>query len=414
MEPPARPVQSPDSLVLFFSGSTLGALKPCGCSGGQLGGLDKRAAIFNQVPGSERLVLDTGAMVPGDGEQDIIKFRILFEAFRLLGYDGVNLTRQDVEMAESLGLTARQEHPFAVINSGWGEPGEARPRSFTKKCVVNGREISVNVATFDGQADLPERAAELFGLAGRGPKVNILILQNSDTDSLAAWTRESGVDCIVCPSTSDEPQLLNEPGAEPLVFTVGRFGRHIGRVQIDLSRPGGRLALHFTDIPVAEDLPRDEALVRLYKQYQQLVSAGNLLEKYPRVPLPDDLKYAGSKSCEHCHPYEYAMWSSKGHADAFATLVEVGSDRDPECVVCHVVGMDRESGFVTEEETPGLKDVGCEVCHGPGSEHNASQGLTPTTEPKTTCLDCHTPEHSGGYAGHEEEFREKIMHWWEP
>jgi len=61
-----------------------------------------------------------------------------------------------------------------------------------------------------------------------------------------------------------------------------------------------------------------------------------------------------------------------------------------------------------------LKDVGCENCHGPGSAHNASQGLTLTTEPKSTCLDCHTPEHSSGYTGHEDEYREKIMHWWEP
>jgi len=94
--------------------------------------------------------------------------------------------------------------------------------------------------------------------------------------------------------------------------------------------------------------------------------------------------------------------------------VEVGSDRDPECVICHVVGMDRETGYINEERTPHLKDVGCESCHGPGSEHIRSNGGLPTTEPKMTCLDCHTPEHSSGYAGHEDEFREKIKHWWEP
>ncbi len=410
---PAHPAASADSVVLFFSGSTLGSLKPCGCSGGQLGGLEKRPAIFNEVPAARRLVLDTGAMVQSDGEQDLIKFRILFEAFRLLDYDAVNLTRQDVEMAETLGLVASQEHPFAVVSCESGALGAVRPRSFTKKCVARGREISVTVAAFDAQADLAEQAAEFFESAARGQQLNVLILQNCDADSVAAWAGTCGADCIICPSTSDEPQLLSEPGEGPLIFTVGRFGRHICRVEVDLSGPGGP-ALRFADIPVAEDLPRDGALVRLYEQYQRLVRDSGLLEKYPRVPLPDRLRYAGSKSCEFCHLYETAMWSVNPHADAFATLVEVGSDRDPECVVCHVVGMDRESGFITEERTPGLKNVGCETCHGPGSQHNASQGLTPTTEPKTACLDCHTPEHSSGYAGHEEEFREKIMHWWEP
>ena len=33
--------------------------------------------------------------------------------------------------------------------------------------------------------------------------------------------------CVICPSKSDEPQLLSKPGDVPLVCTVGRFGRYI-------------------------------------------------------------------------------------------------------------------------------------------------------------------------------------------
>ena len=412
--PRARPEPAPAPLVLFFSGSTLGALKPCGCSGGQLGGIEKRPAIFGEVPASERLILDTGSLVQGDREQDLIKFRVLFEAFRLLGYDAVSLTRQDLEVAQTLGLLGGQEYPFELISSLWRGTNEGRRHRLDRQFRLQGRDITVSVATFDARTDVPEQAAALFESAAGGARFNVLILQNSDSDSAVAWTEASGADCIVCSSTSDEPQILSKPGATPLVFTVGRLGRHLCRVQVDFSRPDGSATAQLTDIPVSEDLPEEPALVQLYKQYQQLVAAANLLENYPRVPLPDGLKYAGSKSCESCHLYEYAMWHINPHADAFATLVEVGSDRDPECVVCHVVGMDRDSGFITAEKTPGWKDVGCENCHGPGSAHNASQGLTLTTEPKSTCLDCHTPEHSSGYTGHEDEYREKIMHWWEP
>jgi hypothetical protein len=401
-------------LVLFFSGSTLGALKPCGCSGGQLGGLEKRLAIFDKAPASGRLILDAGSLVEGDREQDQIKFGVLFEAFRLLSYDAVSLTRQDAELANSLGMLAGQEHSFEIIGSRWGIGDEGRPRSLVRGFTVSGREIIVRVATFDARTDMPDQAATLFRSVASGPTLNVLILHNSDADSVSAWTQTPGIDCIVCSSTSDEPQVLSEPDSRPLVFSVGRFGRYICRVQVDFSGPRGVPSLHLTDIPVAEDLPQAPALVQLYKRYQQLVGASNLLEKHPRVPLPNGLRYVGSKSCEPCHLYEYAMWSTNVHANAFETLVEVGSDRDPECVICHVVGMDRDSGFVTAEKTPGMKDVGCENCHGPGSAHNASQGLTPTAEPKSSCLDCHTPEHSSGYAGHEDEFREKIMHWWEP
>jgi hypothetical protein len=127
--------------------------------------------------------------------------------------------------------------------------------------------------------------------------------------------------------------------------------------------------------------------------------------------LPSGVTYEGSKSCKQCHEYEYKIWSKKAHAQAYKSLVEVGSQYDPECVVCHVVGMDYEGGYVSEAKTSHLKDVGCENCHGPGSEHNRTEGLTKTTEPKSDCIFCHTPEKSAGYAGHEEEYLEKIRHW---
>jgi len=289
-----------------------------------------------------------------------------------------------------------------------------RPRSLRKQFKVRGQDITVHIVTFDAQVDTADQAAEFFnGHRDRG-NVNILILQNCDIESRSIWAQESGAHCLLCPIDSDDPQVLGEPGAKPLVFSPGRLGRHVVRLDVNIHKSSEEIILQFEDIPVDETLPEDKALVRLYQQYQQLVGQSHLLEKYPRIPLPDDLRYVGSKNCASCHDYEYSRWKTKAHADAFATLVEVGSDRDPECVICHVVGMDRSSGFITREQTPELKDVGCENCHGPGSEHVRTWGQAVTIEPKMTCLDCHTPEHSSGYAGHEAEFLQKIEHWREP
>lgn len=399
---------------VFFTGSELGALKPCGCSGGQLGGLSKRTVVFDRVPAGSRAIVDTGTLVAGTGEQDLIKFRILFEAFRLLGYDLVHLTDEDARIAQSLGLETPGGGSFSVIGAPWG-PGQGdRSRTFAKRLAGRDREVTVRFASLDARTDQPEAAAEAFGPQAGGYCVDILILRNTDIDSRPVWAELPDADCIVWPSDSDEPQVLSEPGQRPLVFTVGRFGRHISRLRVDFPGPDAAPALSLEDIPVEETLPENESLVRLYRQYQQVVSQSDLLEKYPRVPLPGQLRYVGSEQCRWCHVVEHAEWSPNPHADAFSTLVKVGSDRDPECVICHVVGMDRETGYINEKRTPHLKDVGCESCHGPGSEHIRSNGRLPTTEPKMTCLDCHTPEHSSGYAGHEDEFREKIKHWWEP
>ena len=55
-----------DVLTVFLTGNELGALQPCGCSGGQLGGLDRRSAVLNSVPASKRLIVDTGSFVEGE------------------------------------------------------------------------------------------------------------------------------------------------------------------------------------------------------------------------------------------------------------------------------------------------------------------------------------------------------------
>lgn len=397
-----RPSQLPrqdDDLVVFFTGSELGSLRPCGCSGGQLGGIEKRSAVFNTVPVSRRLVVETGSLVPSDREQDLMKFRILFEAFGQLRYDVVHLTDRDLETAARLGLLADPKPSFPVLRAGQKGPAAV----FTRRVTAGGRDITVHIIASDDLSDIPDHPD--------GAAVNIVIL-NKALSGLPG--KMPGVHCIICPSTSDEPQVLSTSGDVPLVFTVGRFARHIGRLNVTFGKQADRPVLHFESIPVQAKLPDDPALVRLYRQYQQLVSQSSLLESYPRTPLPGRLSFAGSAACQPCHGSEYEQWNSTGHARAFAALKKVGSDRDPECVICHVAGLEYEGGFVNEEKTPQLAGVGCENCHGPASEHVLTAGQTPPGQPKTACTKCHTPEQSGGFAGHEEEYMKKIMHRREP
>lgn len=405
---PVAPSPGGSELTIFVTGNELGSLRPCGCSGGQLGGLEKRPAVFNGAPASRRMIIDTGVLAAGDGEQDLIKFRIMFEALGLLQYDAVCLTDQDQSIAEQLGLLVHPQRAFSVLKDGENGSGV-----FTKRFPEQG--ITVNVASFDPQLAPAEQAARLFGGTNTPSTVDILILRHCSSDSLQDIIATcGGIDCVICPPDGDEPRLSSAPDARPLVVTVGRFGRHIGRLRVAVPADGGELGFHFETVPVAADLPDDPVLVHLYRQYQQLVSEANLLESYPRVPLPDGLAFTGSEDCRRCHEYEYGQWSTKAHADALASLKEVGSDRDPECVICHVVGMEYEGGYLTEEATPHLKDVGCETCHGPGSEHAKSGGLKATRQPQWSCLHCHTPDKSTGYAGHEKEYMEKIVHWREP
>ena len=93
----------------------------------------------------------------------------------------------------------------------------------------------------------------------------------------------------------------------------------------------------------------------------------------------------GSESCKKCHEHAYDIWAKTPHSHAYKTLVDAkhpgNRQYDPECIVCHTVGFAHETGFRNEDSQPrwavdagkklthGLKDVGCEACHGPSSLH---------------------------------------------
>ncbi|MGD8499631.1 MAG: cytochrome c family protein [Phycisphaerales bacterium] len=404
-----------DTLTVFLTGNVLGELKPCGCSGGQLGGFDRRSTVLNSVSGQRRLVVDTGSFVKSDAEQDLIKYNIIIQALELLDYDLVSLSEKDIEIGNNLGVLDGIESVFNIISPA-GTADRSLPARFTKELSLKGRTVSVTVAAFNAKSVPIEQVRELFATPSGVQTLDILILNHCDPgiiDFIAGSVPL--VDCIICPAESDEPMIIGDPNKRPLAFSVGRFGRYICRLQVTApARAGERLKLTFHAVAVEEDLPQDGSLVRLYEDYQQIVRDRNLLEKHPRFRLPNGLQYSGSRSCKPCHTYEYEKWSGNAHGRAFATLERVGSQFDPECVVCHVVGMDYESGFISQEQTGHLKNVGCENCHGPGSEHIKTAGATELAEPKSACIDCHTPEHSGDYAGNERSFLEKIVHWREP
>ncbi len=413
-----------DIITIFFTGNELGALKPCGCSGGQLGGLDRRLAVFNSAPEEKKMIIDTGSLIKNDGEQDLIKFNIIIQAFNLLDYDLVSFNEKDLEIIGNNFGSLDGFSSILNIIAPTGPYALNAPAKFTKTFQLHDKTVDVTVATIDVNSIPVEYIGEMY-FSQSGPEseprsypVNILIINRCNPELIYSIAEMApSVDCLICPTESDEPMAIRDSNKSPLAFTVGRFGRYISKLLIDTSQiDNNRLKLSFKSQAVTEDIEPDQVLINLYKDYQQIVKERNLLEKYPRFTLPDGLHYAGSESCNNCHQFAYVGWMDNAHADAFATLEEIGSQYDPECVVCHVVGMEYESGFISERKTPLMKDVGCEVCHGPGSKHNwdPNEFKTTITEPKTICIQCHTPDHSDDYAGHEEEKLQIIDHWTEP
>lgn len=158
---------------------------------------------------------------------------------------------------------------------------------------------------------------------------------------------------------------------------------------------------YFTNrlIPLRRSLPRDEKTAAEMRGLDAAVAAINLRHAPPPPPPePGRAFYVGDARCGACHKQALAFWKTTVHATAWKTLVEVGKENDYKCTSCHVTGYG-EVGGSSLGHTKGLRDVQCEVCHGPGSIHVAEKGLEEpasvhTATPASTCTGCHTEQHS--------------------
>jgi peroxiredoxin len=128
-------------------------------------------------------------------------------------------------------------------------------------------------------------------------------------------------------------------------------------------------------------------------------------EKVPFLLNPKG--YTGSDVCGVCHELELESWHYTQHANAYDTLVTHGSERDPECVSCHVVGFDEPGGYTIAEAPAHLEDVSCESCHGRGGPH-LSKGFIKDGNYEPVCKTCHNPTHSLGFDY--DSFRKNISH----
>ena len=147
-------------------------------------------------------------------------------------------------------------------------------------------------------------------------------------------------------------------------------------------------------------------------------------------------KYVGVDKCKACHKLEkygnqQEIWEKSKHAQAFAVLAtekakesakKLGVD-DPQksdkCLKCHVTGFGAaaEAKDVTFKMEEG---VGCEACHGPGSDYKTmaimkdqkaaiASGLIVPNE--KTCKKCHTAEGNDFYKEFNyEKFFAQIAH----
>lgn len=111
------------------------------------------------------------------------------------------------------------------------------------------------------------------------------------------------------------------------------------------------------------------------------------------------IRFVGSLACRECHPEEYENFMTYAKKSSSFQSIEkqmkhLTPDEIKQCYPCHTTGYGQPGGFISLEETPLLKNAGCEVCHGPGSEHarTADPATIIGNLSKKDCEVCHISE----------------------
>jgi hypothetical protein len=229
----------------------------------------------------------------------------------------------------------------------------------------------------------------------------VVVLADLDEEALDRLAHEvPGIALLIGGAVTSPSLAPRSVGPTRIVFAANE-GKTLGWW------PWGASACTFELI--TDSVPDQPELRAVVRSYQTEVAALDV-DLDPRftglTALPGSASgtYVGDASCQSCHSAAATIHLATPHARALATLVAKGYAGDPDCLRCHVTGLGLPGGYRSKVAATEVDRVGCEACHGRGSQHVAerrsggrsSGSLAPVTP--ATCQRCHDRENSPHFA----------------
>ena len=416
---------------VVFTGEENGYLEPCGCSEKQLGGISKRHTLINHLREKDEnlLLLSLGDLTGKVGRQDEIKMETAFESLDLMGYVAHNLGEKDLEMGTDLLGYLSQISNVDLISSNIVFTTEVlgiKPYVI-KEIKTKDTTLSVGILGIvsPGLVESAYQNMEVMDpvvsltplLSDLRDKTDILILLSHAEmeESIVIAEACPELDLIISGHLVDRPDLYHEKVKNTYVIPVGEKGKYVGKITLSPQQKQTGEDEYFDRLPpVIEITPLDERfadspdIAMLLRIYQERLKDEELLAQVFKSDLPSNLAFIANNDCAVCHNKIFKHWEGTGHASAYETLVKAEHEYDPECVECHVIGLNYFTGFETMESTPELKGVGCESCHGAGSDHKDTQSKDYGRVSVENCEICHNDEHSPNFEFN--DYWQKIKH----
>ena len=400
-ETPAAAKPTPDARLYFVS-DLAGQLEPCGCVKDQPGGLDHLAATIKNDAAAVRArglffvgpTLSKAAPVDesaSEKPQRDAEARAIAKAleamsanFALLGAPDRARDLADVAPA----LPRPQSVALGAQKVGTG--------------AVSTLVFSLNDAALDAKKAATEMEAMKAAWPAPAPQFFVLLTTQGRGNAKRIAEFAPFLDAVVVgrdamPNDENTEGFAPEQVGKTWVLEPANHGQQVAALDLWLNDGKGPAAaarqLDVRDIAGSE--PSVLAVMRDMDKVLNDANAKRFASVMPTKAPAGTASYVGVKVCGSCHEDALHVWEKTGHAAAYATLDKVHKNFNLDCVGCHVTGYDRPGGSnVTHVE--GLKDVQCEVCHGPGSKHAASPNTVFPVNPNPgadVCTGCHHPPH---------------------
>lgn len=405
--------------VILYAADNQGVLVACGCPSNPSGGFAKRQGLLEQYRRTRRhvLVVDAGNVMPN--HPNPIKVEYLARAMARARYDAVGLGEAEFLLGVERLRDLRRRYGLPMVCANVRTPaGEyvVPPHAVRE---VAGMRVGIFAVIADRAWGFPRRqwregltvvppvAAARREVRALADCDVVVALAHQGLEESAELARQvEGIDLLVAGRTR---RLLRTPRriGGTLLVAPGPAGRVLGCVTLEPAGQGGAVRLGHDLTVLSARIPEAPWVMDLYGKYVEEANEAPPPD-WNQTPIP--LRYEPAEACKACHEDEYAHWRTTAHAHALGSVRRAGRQRDPECLLCHTMGLGREGGFVSMEKTPGLGRVTCQACHPVTSDHE-EKGVKPEPRMRISsrlCSSCHGPVESPDFDYY--RYKPKILH----
>lgn len=423
-------------LSISFTGDINGRLEPCGCFSGQHGGMTRMNHVFDKMGflgQKEQLRIDVGDSIKGQKDYDLIQFKYIMKAFNEYKYDAVNIGKREASLSlidlencktwggdliVSANLVYKKSgkpifNPYKILEKG------------SKKIAIIGLVDPSGLRTvLDENVAINEMDLALQNIIPnlRSQVDSIVVVAFAKNEKLKELAKEFIEIKLILGGDVAQPSQELEKVSDCAVLTTTNDSRAMGWYYVTINEKNKWVDEKFEMVFMSEMFPESKSIISINEKYKEEIRNAILnidkknFDDENAVPgVKANMTYVGSESCATCHSDTYDKWSKTQHAHAFNSLKNKNADADPNCIKCHTVGFEKPGGYMRSYKDQKLINVGCENCHGPGSEHVKQRAFSenkvyfkfrPIGE--SDCRSCHYGEFSRPFQF--KEFWEKIKH----